>query len=66
MISLGRFKSTDEVEIWVSHDMDPKVVDAKIADLRSQGLRVIVYRSGNGDLAELTGELLRANLDLNL
>lgn len=65
VMSLGRRNAADEVEIWVPHTMDSAVLDAKIAALRAQGFRVILFRSGRGDLLELSRELLRANRDLD-
>lgn len=55
-----------EIEIWAPNDMPPEVLEAEIAVLRSQGNRVIVYRSGHGNLVSLTSELLRLNRDLEL
>lgn len=54
----------NEVELWVTNDTPKESLDARIAALRAQGSRVIVFRSGHGDLTDLTGELLRINKDL--
>lgn len=49
----------DHVEIWVSSDTTADVVAQHIADCASMGLPIVIYRSGDQDLAELTCALIR-------
>ena len=60
---MAKSKFTGESILWVPNGADQASLDAKIAALRAQGNRVIIFRSGKGDLSELTGELLRRNRD---
>ena len=52
----------EEIEIWATNDMNPNTLESRIAAARSQNKRVIVFRSGHADLADMTSELLRCNL----
>lgn len=52
-----------EAEVWVSGQTSERAVQAYVAIYQGLGCRVIIYRSGKGDLAELTGDLLRYNKD---
>lgn len=55
-------RRNDEIEIWVPRSTTEGEVQAAIKVGAEQGFRVIVYRSGTGDLAALTSELLRINI----
>ena len=59
---MGKRNDMEEIEIWATNDMNPEALESRIAEARSQNKRVIVFRSGHGDLADLTSELLRCNL----
>ena len=61
---MGTNKFSGEVELWVPNGTSKASLDTRIAALQAQGNRVIVFHSGRGDLAELTGDLLRINKDL--
>jgi len=61
---MGKSKFSGEVELWVPNGASESALDARIRALQAQGQRVIVFRSGHGNLAELTGDLLRINKDL--
>lgn len=53
-----------ELEIWSPTTESRESLDARIAACQAQGACVIVYRSGRGDLANLTGDLLRNNREI--
>lgn len=55
-----------EAEIWVSHQTAEETVRACVRACEAQGCRVILYRSGTGDLAALTGDLLQKNRDIEI
>ena len=61
---MGKRNDMEEVEIWATNDMNPDTLEFRIAEARFQNKRVIVFRSGHADLADLTSELLRRNLGL--
>lgn len=53
-----------EVEIWSPTTEPKESLDARIAACQAQGACVIVYRSGRGNLASHTGDLLRHNKEI--
>ena len=65
VVKIGNRKNIEEVEIWVPNGTSENELNLKVAAIQAQGKRVIVFRSGRGDLAELTGELLKRNLGLS-
>jgi len=48
-------------EIWSPTDELRDSLEARIAACQAQYDKVVVYRSGRGDLVDLTAELLKKN-----
>lgn len=51
----------EEVEVWASRGADETRIQATADRFMAEGCRVVIYRSGTGNVAALTAELLRAN-----
>ena len=48
------------VDIWLAHGEEPP----DLRGYRFQGYQTVIWRSGDGNLAELTADLIRHNMDL--
>ena len=53
--------SKREAVLWSATTEPKESLDARIAACQAKGDRVIIYRSGKGDLTALTADLLRQN-----
>ena len=53
-----------DAEIWVTGRTAESDVQSCLTACRALGYHVVIYRSGTGDLATLTGDLLQHNTGL--
>ena len=51
------------IDIWLAHDEEPP--DVSTFHEHNSNYQIVIWRSGTGDLAALTAELLRNNRDLD-
>ena len=56
-------RQAGHIEIWVSNNVSESELDQCIERCRQCGMPIVVYRSGRGDIADLTSMLLRNNVD---